>query len=316
MVSGFKYRKPTGEALQRRATQSIGSFEGFINDEYPKYTAKKGENAVRILPRHADEEAEYYGEEVHIHYNVGPDKASVLCLNKMLNKPCPVCEDRMKAERRGDDEAVKAMRPQRRVIMWIIDRKEENKGPQVWDCPPTVDKEVTKTARDRERGIYEALDDPEQGKDIYFDRDGEGLTTKYTGFQLAKRPTSVEDKWLVFITKNPLKETLRWRSYDEVSALFEGRSATGETSERRHEEQANRRPSVQREPERSDTGDDGLEKDAAFLQEQTSGASDDKTPPWEEQGGGGKNADPPREQSSTMSGAERAKLLKERYKKA
>jgi hypothetical protein len=304
-MAGFQYRRPSNEAMQQKASQSIGNFEGFIKDEYQKFTPKKGDNAIRILPRHANEEAASYSEEVWVHYNVGPDKASVLCPLKMANQPCPVCEERARAERRGDQETTSELRPGRRVIFWVLDRKEEAKGPLVFDCPPTVDRDIAKVAKDRETGRYEILDDPEQGRDVYFDRDGEGLNTKYGGYQLGKRSTSVDDKYLEFITNNPLLDTLRIRSYDEIKILFEGgttSSSTPAASEKREEKPAEEtrpvssRPTLVREPTR-DEDEASLQRDREALQGTT-------------------HREPEPEQvaaAAPPSGKSRAEMLKERF---
>jgi gp32 DNA binding protein like len=328
MAKGFQYRKPTTSDIDKRANQSLGSFEGYLKDDYPKYTAKKGENAIRILPRHADEQAPYYGEEVYVHYNVGPDKASVLCAQKMAGEPCPICEERARAERRHDEEAASEMKPNRRVIMWIVDRKEESKGPQVYDCPPTVDRDIAKASKDRETGTFQAIDDPYQGWDIYFDRDGEGLQTKYSGYSMAKRQTSVEDRWLDYITNNPLLDTLRIRSYDEVKVLFEGGSVgKGSKPDRPSEDERPKenssRPSLNRgndsgrsdsdrpqESERASEPERNRDDRPREEDRQASSREEDK-PPFD-------TDDKPKEvaseqTSSVKSGADRAREIRERF---
>jgi hypothetical protein len=223
----FKYRRRSDESVEKRATQQGGNFQGFIKDEYRTFNPKKGDFSIRFLPRNESEQAEHYGEDIYVHYSVGPDNASVLCPAKMANEACPVCEERMRAERRGDEDAIKELAPHRRVLVWLLDRKNEDQGPLLWSMPWTVDRDISKVCKDRETGRYYFIDDPEQGYDAYFDVEGEGIQKKYSGYQLQKRASSVAAKWLEYIEKNPLLDTLRWRNYDEIRELFEGSARAG-----------------------------------------------------------------------------------------
>jgi len=221
MPSKFHYQARSNEDWEKRASQQGGGFQGYILDDFRLYTLKKGENAIRILPPTWDG-AKHYGMDVYTHFGIGPDKATVLCPLKMAEQKCPICEARALAEKRGDEDMVKDLRPSKRVLVWLIDRKDEDKGPVVWGMPWTVDRDISKVSRDRGTGKYYFVDHPEEGFDIYFDREGEGIGTKYTGVQLARRATSVDEEWLEYIQAHPLPETLLIRDYEEILELFEG----------------------------------------------------------------------------------------------
>jgi hypothetical protein len=219
----FQYRRRTQEVAENRANQQGGGIEGFVKDEYRLFGVKNGDNAIRILPRDASEEAEHFGEDVWVHYSIGPDRASVLCPTRMANEPCPVCEERARVERRGgDDEAIRELRPHRRVLVWLIDRKNEDQGPVLWGMPWTVDRDISKACRDRETGQFYFPEDPEQGYDIYFDRSGNPPKIDYGPFQLSRKPNSVPAPVLDFVSTHPLLETLRVRDYAEIKRLFNG----------------------------------------------------------------------------------------------
>ena len=217
----FQYKPRSDEDWEKRASQKGGGFQGYILDDYRLYTLKKGENAIRILPP-TWEGATHYGMDVHTHFGVGPDKATVLCPYRMVNERCPICEARSLAEKRGDDDLSKELRSSRRVLVWLIDRKDEDKGPVIWGMPWTLDAAITKVSKDRTTGKFYHIDSPEEGFDVYFDRDGEGIGTKYTGVVLARRATSVEAEWVEYVNKHPLTDTLLVRDYEEIQNLFEG----------------------------------------------------------------------------------------------
>ena len=308
----FQYKRRTQEQTEARANQQGGGFEGFIKDEFRQYSPKTGDNAIRILPRDASENATHYGEDVYVHYNVGPERATVICTQKMLGEPCVCCEDRMRCERIGDEEAAKELKPSRRVVLWLLDRKSEDTGPQVWGMPWTVDRDIAKVCRDRETGEFFFIDDPEKGYDVFFDRSGNPPLIDYTGFQLARRPSTVPDKILEFIAANPILSTLRMRSYEEVKRLFEGGRATQQQAESSASQKESRRPALER-PDRTPEGkkeetsrapdpDPSLEADRRAINgEDTQSA----TPKQAESA----------PQSTVISGTERARLLRETFAK-
>jgi len=220
-MPGFKYQPRSEEDWEKRANQRGGGFQGYILDDYRMYTLKKGENAIRLLPP-TWEGGRHYGYDIHVHFSIGPDKASVLCPYRMAEMPCPICEARARAEKQGDEDGAKELRPSQRVLVWLIDRKDEDKGPVLWGMPWTVDREITKVSRDRMTNKFYEIDNPEAGYDVYFDREGEGMLTKYTGVQLARRATSIEQDWMDYVVAHPLPDTLLVRDYDEIKALYEG----------------------------------------------------------------------------------------------
>ena len=218
MSRPFNYTPRSPEQWKKR--EKGNTFEGFIKDEFQGFSAKK-ENWIRFLPP-TWENASHYGIDIWVHYSVGPENASVLCLYKMTGKPCPICEAHAKAESEGREDADK-LRPTRRVLVWLINRNDtKEKKPQYWAQPQTVDKEITKICRDRVTGQLYYIDHPDQGFDVTFDKDGEGMTTKYTGFQIVRQPSSIEDIYLEYAISNPLPDILLWRTYEEVKDLFEG----------------------------------------------------------------------------------------------
>lgn len=216
---GFKYQARSEDAWKKRADQQGSQFDSYTRDEFKNYTLRNGDNIVRVLPP-TWENPKHYGFDVWVHYSVGPNKGTVLCLNKMKNQKCPVCEAHTRAEMAGREDA-KDLKPGRRVLTWVLDRKEET-SPLLWAMPWTVDREISQVCRDRQTGELYQIDHPEAGFDISFDRTGKDLQTKYSGFQLARRPSSVHEQHLKFIDAHPLPDTLLWRDYDEVKYLFEG----------------------------------------------------------------------------------------------
>jgi hypothetical protein len=218
----FKYKKRSNDEIERRASAQNSDFIGFIQPDYLVYAVRDGDNWIRILPPRPDDDMKHWGLDVHCHYGIGPEKASVLCNRAMWNEKCPVCEARVKAERAGDEELAKELRVNKRLIVWLIDMKEPQKGAQLWAMPKTVDQEFCKLSKDKRSGEYYDIVDPDEGYDVNFERNGKGVNTKYTGFQIARRASSVDDEPLDYIQDNPLHSVLITRTYGEVQDIFEG----------------------------------------------------------------------------------------------
>lgn len=225
------------EAMDKRASQQGGARDYFIKEDFPVIVVKStkdGEN-LRVMPATWDN-PKHWGLDVYIHFGVGPDNASYLCLDKMLGKRCPVCEERKKAEKGGDAEYIKSLAPTKRVLMYVIDRANEDAGPKIWTAPWTVDKDICKQTVDKQTGDVYFIDDVDEGYDIHIEREGEMLKTKYFT-SLARRPSPLGREkqmkaWLKFIEDNPLTEVLNYFDYDYIKKVF---SASGSDEDEEEE---------------------------------------------------------------------------------
>jgi hypothetical protein len=208
-------------------------YESYLNDEYRTFTPAVGENCVRILPPSPIWEASSpracrddleHGAHAH---GIGPERGSVVCLFHMRRQACPICEERARAERAKDEETTKDLRAVKRVLTFIINRKDEAQGPLVWAMPYTVDRDIAKACKDRSTGEHYFIDRPDDGYDVYFDRDGQQMLTKYTGVALAKRPSPVAPKIVEWLETHSQHEARHWRDYVEVKRLYEEWAAVG-----------------------------------------------------------------------------------------
>jgi hypothetical protein len=225
--SPFRYKERDPEVAKKRLESAgSGGFDSFLPDTVKVFKAAAGDNRVRILPP-AWEDAEHYGLEVFVHYDVGPDKVAYLCLEKMKGKPCPVCEERKRAAAAGDTEYADTLRPAARVLYYVLDRNREREGVQVWSVGRRMDGDIMKVGVDREAGEVLAVDHPTKGFDLMFTREGEKMKTRYSGFQFARRASPVDnDDALEQIQEVPLPTVLRYYSYDHMLNAFGGGSGS------------------------------------------------------------------------------------------
>ena len=313
-MPAFVYRPRTNDQMKRREMYQ-NDFKGYLINDVTLWKPKKGSNSIRILPA-TWPDAEHYGLDVYLHYQIGPERATVLCLAKMKGERCPLCEEQQRLLREDEESPdAKALRAGRSVIMWIIDRDEEKKGPQVFACAPGLDQDIVKVSEDKQTRSYKMIDDPNRGYDVYFDKEGDKLQTKYKGVQIASRASSVDPAHIEFIAELPLPDILEWRDYAEVDRLFRGEpSAPPEPVREEPRRSLPRvRVSVKDEPEppqrRARDEDDELERERAAIDARTR----DEDPPFESEPPRRTTPPPPPPPaSSTASGSSRAAAIKER----
>jgi len=291
----FRYKPRTAQAVEKRATQQGGDFLGFIGDDFKMYQSQKGDNFVRILPPTWDD-AEHYGLDVWVHYNIGSDGGSLLCPIKMGHDTrCPICEASARAGRSGDDELKKELAPNKRVLVWMLDRKDAKLGPMIWSMPWTLDRDVARVSRDPQTGEIFMIDDPEEGYDISFEKSGEKITTKYGGVQIARRASSVDPDFIDFIVEFPLPSVLVYKEYDEIQKLFEG---GGPPEDRGARDDKRGRNTSREEPRHDDRGrsprEDAPERDTRRSDPPRDDRRDDPPP---------RDRDPPRDAPRGDAGA-------------
>ena len=227
----FSYQERNAESVKKRADQSGSSRDFYIPDEYKVWQPKAGDHTIRILPPTWDE-AEHHGFDIYVHYGVGPDDAQYLCLAKMKGEHCPICEERKRLEAEGDQEAADALKPSKRVLVWMIDRNEEKEGPMIWSMPWTIDRDISKLVVDKRSGEVLPIDHPEEGYDIEFERKGTGMKTEYLGLQIARRSSDLgEEKWLDYVVDHPLPEVLKFYEEAYIKAVFAGASKSDDDEE-------------------------------------------------------------------------------------
>jgi hypothetical protein len=240
--SRFRYQPRDDQSVKARANQQTGTYDSMFKIQAPTFKPKQGLNEIRYMPP-TWEPAEHYGLDVWSHRDIGPNNDQYLCPAQMAIKPdggigspkdkrCAICDARAQIQAEGGSaEDLKALRPQRQVLVWIIDRGDEANGPTLWLESPTMDKAVTNLQVDSKTGKSLLIDHPDEGYDFEFKRDGTNLNTRYTGERIARDPSPLhpklakQEQWLDYITEHKLPDILNYYDYDYVQRVFAGKKA-------------------------------------------------------------------------------------------
>lgn len=252
----FQYQARTAEDLKERGERGAKEFDKMLKPGVKAWKANDGENRLRFLPA-TWPGARHFGLDVKVHYGVGPDENSYLCLRKHGDGNCPICEeyDRARREDKSDEEYVRQLEPKSRVLVYLIDRDNERDGVQAWMMPWGLDKDITKISQDKETREVLTIDHPDDGYDITFDRTGKGVKVKYEGVSLSRRSSPLgRDDWLEFAMDNPLPDQLQVYDYDHVAKAFGGQ-VRGSGKDRDRDDDRRDRDDDRRSRDRDDRDD-------------------------------------------------------------
>lgn len=239
-----EYQSRSPDQWKKREERG-GDWDKMFKEDIKALKIKDGANCIRIVEPTWDN-PEHFGLDIWVHYSVGPDKQTYLCPDKMNGDPCPVCEERARAVRDGDEEYAKQLEARKRVLVYLVDRDNEKEGVLVWAMPKSFDTDLIAISQDKRTGEILQIDDPVNGFDINFDKTGTKDRTKYVGISVARRSSELgDDSWRDFAWDNPLPSILNFYSYDHMSKAFSGGSAPSKPADR--EERTSSRGS--REPE-------------------------------------------------------------------
>lgn len=247
-MGNFKYRKRDAAAVKERATQTGGAFDNYTDPKIPRYKIQE-DNLIRIMPPPPDMDQEKWGQswgiELWLHNNIGSDKSSYLCINKMKGKDCVLCD---RIGDLTDEDLVGRLKAKKRILCYVIDRDDEKAGPQLLPMPWSLEKEISGRCIDKKTGEILYIDDPEDGFDVTFTREGKGLKTKYGGEEIARDSsplcdnTKTQDKWLQFIQDNPLDGILNYYPADHLKKVFAGMKSRKDEAEDEDEDDKDNKP--------------------------------------------------------------------------
>lgn len=232
----YEYHTRSVDDAEERGAMGNQDFDKLLKPGSKLFKVRDGDNRVRIMPP-TWEGAKHYGLDVWVHYGVGPDRQSYLCLRKhgAEGERCPICDER--DEVRGDNDAdekyVKELEAKRRVLVYLVDRDDERSGEQAWFMPQSLDKDIVKISIDKDTREVLPIDHPEDGYDVTFEKSGKGVNTKYDGVAIARRSSPLgKRQWLENAMDNPLPDQLKVFDGEHIAKVFGARGPQRDSRDR------------------------------------------------------------------------------------
>ena len=283
--NGFVYKKRSKEKWHEKATERSGSYDRIVADNVEQYRPRDGTNRIRILPPTWGE-PDSFGFLMFVHYSVGPDEQSYLCNRQMKEEECSVCEESARLIKEGEKDDGKKMSSKKRYGVWLLDRKDQDKGPQFWAMPFGTHKEICLAAEDEDGDVLHC-DHPDEGYDVIFTKEGALQRTKYTGVKLSRKPSPIsedEDEQkniMKVVTKQPIPDILKYYPPEYIENIFSGASSRDDDDEdkededQENEEENEEDEDDEDEDEEGDSEDDDEEEDSDEAEEEEDDEEDD-----------------------------------------
>jgi hypothetical protein len=280
----FTYRGEdrTAEDVSRASKTSGGTFDQYLTQGVNFFKPREGENNIRIMPL-SWEDTKKWGKDwailIYVHHSIGADNSAYLCLEKMKGEACPICEARADAE---TEEEQRALRPNKRALVWLIDRDNEKAGPHVWSMPLQLYRDLQTRSIDKKTGTVILIDHPDEGYDISFVKEGTGLHTKYTAVEVARDGSALSEnekkqtRWLDLIAEQPLPEILNYYDADYITKVLEGKSSKRDDDEDEDDDDKPARKRVKLENRRNKGKADDDDDEAEETEDEDEDEADEK----------------------------------------
>jgi hypothetical protein len=249
-IDRSKYKDRLQEKTKQIYDRGSGSdfktiFKPNLGDVIKFFKPKAGQHSVDIIPWEAGrfmppdsntpEGDITYLWDGWVHFNVGPQKDSYVCMQKTFKQPCAVCDYiKEKSREEATPESIKllkSIKPKQRALYYVIvydSPEEEKKGLQIWNAPhwkmQRILNELSKLP-DRggiKVGGMEYFSDPDSGKTVCFKIVGEQESTDYIGHRLVGREYFIDDKFLIQANEHPIDTLILIPEYDDVKAALFG----------------------------------------------------------------------------------------------
>ena len=203
-------------------TQRKGIFDktantvSYIKSDLPIFVPKDGDNAVRILPTlEEDQYAQLLGIELRVYFIKNKFWVSPTAFNGQKYDPLSYKYFQM---RNSEIKAAEKYRGQRRFVMHILDAN-DRKNPQlkIWPGPISLVEELVDLSRNPKTGDVIPIEDPNQGRLIYFNKSGTGAATRYSQLVIDDKSYPIDLKLADQI--QPFKKIIRASSESALEKL-------------------------------------------------------------------------------------------------
>lgn len=217
--SAYVVNQPTGSTYSDR-------FNWFKSDIKIANPQKNEQQQYRIVPW---PNQGYFAVEVRLHQGLGSEKNSCPCPCMLgPDQKCPLCKASRQAYNSGNQEMGRAFGGKARYLMWIIDRKHPELGPQLWQIPQQTLESIRSQMVDPRTGAVMAIDHLDAGYDVFFKKRPETPASPFNTINdiiLDKQPSALGSKedagpWIAYIRSHSnLADILNFPEPNVMEAL-------------------------------------------------------------------------------------------------
>ena len=189
-MTGFK--RATARERENAVKQRSQAGLAYFNAGMEIFVPKDGDNQIRIVPPLAeDKHATLWGLEAWVYYFNTRHYLSSKTLDEGAWDPIL---DHFYEVRMRDPKEASTFAGVRRHLMFILDLNEADPILKFWAAPPSLVDDFIRLSKNRRTGALIPLEDPDQGRAIFFTKTGTGQNTSYSGVELDSASLPIEDE--------------------------------------------------------------------------------------------------------------------------
>ena len=210
-----------------------GRYRSYMKSEYLSkiWNPVRGTHVISILPTWSPSEDKYtFFNKVYYHSNVGINEDNYVCMARMYKKRCFICEryaeyikECEEKDMDPEDEKLRTMRPAQRVlynVRVVSDERSIGEGNRIFMAPAKkLHSQILELCKNPRTGELVSVGDVDEGMDVQFTKEGEGIGTEYKGIRLVDRDP-IPDEWLHDLPN--LEETYERPEYEELKSVYLG----------------------------------------------------------------------------------------------
>ena len=224
---GFQYKSRSESDYNKKASESAGNYDSYLQDGVQMYKPHDGKNHIRICPP-SWPDADDFALTLNVHYSIGADQQTYLCPKTFDgNAECAICNEHERLNKEGETDDASHFKSKKRKGFYLIDRRGDDKEEVFWSCPFGTWQDIIMVCKDDEDGSIIEVDHPYEGHDVLFNKEGQALKTKYQGVRLGKpKPIFKEDddteELLERIQERPVPDILKVYDNEYLEGVLEG----------------------------------------------------------------------------------------------
>ena len=190
----------------------------YLKTDIPVFIPQDGANTIRILPPVAeDKHAKLFGVEIWTYFLNNRMYVSPRAFNGKTSDPV---SDKFFELRHTDEDAAEKFRGSRRFIMHILDlADEENPELKIWPAPISLIEDIIYVCQTTRNRQIIPVEDPDEGRRIFFNKQGQGMNTKYCQMLIDDKLCPISHKWADEI--RPFDEVIQVDSEEVLAGVVE-----------------------------------------------------------------------------------------------
>lgn len=194
MAKGFKKASTTERTRAMKERTQKGA--PYIQSELDQFIPLEGDNCIRIVPPLADDNmATLFGLDIWAYYVGGKAFLDPRTFDPSATNPA---FEEYKKLKLTDPEEAKKLSGTKRTLMFILDLNngDDKAELKLWLAPPSLIDDIIRVAKNKRTGELIALEDPDDGRPVFFERTGTGRNTEYKGVAIDQEKLPLDDSLL------------------------------------------------------------------------------------------------------------------------